>query len=521
MTTPMESLGVSTARLRPVLGAFSVWLALAASAAPGQPAADSLTVRPWFETRTVNFHLYSCGSTKEVARLADRLEQFREAYSLLAGAQAVASPPIVVLAFPDQASMQPFLPLYQGRPCDLTAFFNRGSDENLIVLALSSSDAVSLKVIFHEYTHLLLRHHQPYWPLWLSEGMAEIYSTFQIRGRDHARLGLPIAHHLSLLAEAPMWSLPVLFSVTRSSAEYNELRYSGIFYAESWLLTHYLMLGDNPAHKAHFAELTLLLRQGQSPEQAFTNAFHTTLPAMQDELGRYRARDKFTPLQLTLSATLERRRTFATRKLTPTEVCYHLGDELLHIGRLDAAEGYFRQAEKLAPDSPLPYEGLGFLASRRGQPGEAVRCFLRAMELGPLTSLGHFTYAQQNWLLVAKDSRLPRFEPETAEGIRSELLQSLALMPDFGPAHHLLGVLELVQRQDLPGAERHIARAIQLEPENQSYLLALAQAQLAGKDLAAARRTLEPLRLSYVNPEVRAHAEEMLKALRQPGDPGK
>jgi Flp pilus assembly protein TadD len=82
-------------------------------------------------------------------------------------------------------------------------------------------------------------------------------------------------------------------------------------------------------------------------------------------------------------------------------------------------------------------------------------------------------------------------------------------------------VLELVQRQDLPGAERHIARAIQLEPENQSYLLALAQAQLAGKDLAAARRTLEPLRLSYVNPEVRAHAEEMLKALRQPGDPGK
>jgi tetratricopeptide (TPR) repeat protein len=495
-------------------------LALAASAALGQPAADSLMARPWFEARTADFQLYSCGSTKEVARLADRLEQFREAYSQLAGAQAVASPPIVVLAFPDQGSLQPFLPLYQGRPADLAAFFNRGSDENLIVLALSSSDAVSLKVIFHEYTHLLLRHHQPYWPMWLSEGMAEIYSTFQVRGRDHARLGLPIAHHLSLLAEAPMWSLPVLFSVTRSSAEYNELRYSGIFYAQSWLLTHYLMLGDNPAHKAHFPELTLLLRQGQSPEQAFTNAFHTTLPAMQDELSGYRARNKLTPLKLTLSATLERRRTFATRSLTPMEVGYRLGDELLHIGRLDAAERYFRQAENLAPDSPLPYEGLGFLASRRGQPDEAMRCFRRAMQLGPLTFLGRFTYAQEKWVLAAKDSNLRRFEPETAEGIRSELLQSLALMPDFGPAHHLLGVLELVQGHDLPGAERHIARAIQLEPENQSYLLALAQAQLAGNDPAAARRTLEPLRLPYVTPEVRAHAEEMLKTIAQPREPG-
>jgi Flp pilus assembly protein TadD len=94
-------------------------------------------------------------------------------------------------------------------------------------------------------------------------------------------------------------------------------------------------------------------------------------------------------------------------------------------------------------------------------------------------------------------------------------------MPDFGPAHHLLGVFELVQGDDLPGAERHIGHAIQLEPENQSYLLSLAQVQLARHDPVAARRTLEPLRLSYVDPQLRAHAEEMLKARAQPGGPSK
>ena len=507
--------------LRHVLQTLSAWLALTACVALGQPEADSLPARRWFEGRTPNFCLYSCGATREVARLAARLEQFREAYSLLAGAEAVASPPIVVLAFPDPDSMQPFLPLYRHRAADLTAFFNRGSDENLIVLALSKSDASSLRIIFHEYTHLLFRHNQPYWPLWLSEGMAEFYSTFEVKGKDQARLGLPIRDHVRLLAEVPPWPLPTLFAVTRTSVEYNERRYQPIFYAESWLLTHYLILGDNPAHKANFPQLTLLLRQGQSPEQAFTNAFHTSLAAMQAELAGYLARGKFTPIKLKLSSTPAQPRAFVTRSLSPMEVCYRLGDELLHIGRLDAAESYFRQAQKLAPDSPLPYEGLGLLAARRDQPDEAVRCFRQARQLGPLDFLACFTSAREQYRLATKDSGLRRLEPEKAAEIRAELQQSLALMPDFGPAHHLLGVLELVQGDDLPGAEQHIERAIQLESENQAYLLSLAQVQLARHDPAAARRTLEALRLAYVNPQLRAHAEQMLKALPQPGQPTK
>ena len=227
------------------------------------------------------FHIYSCGPTQEVARVAMRLEQFREAYALLAGAQAVASPPIVVMAFPDRATMQPFLPLYEGKPANLTAFFSRGSDQNLIVLPLAGTDADSLKVIFHEYTHLLLRHNQPYWPMWLTEGMAEIYATFEVVGGSHARIGNPIDHHLRLLEHTPLLPLKELFAVTRDSPEYNERQHQGLFYSESWLLTHYLMLGGNPAHQANFRQLTPLLRQGQSPEQAFTNALHTTLPAME------------------------------------------------------------------------------------------------------------------------------------------------------------------------------------------------------------------------------------------------
>ena len=285
-----------------------------------------------------------------------------------------------------------------------------------------------------------------------------------------------------------------LFAVTRESPEYNERQHQGVFYAESWLLAHYLMLGGNAAHKAGFRQLTPLLRQGLSPERAFTTALRTSLPVMEAELRRYLAQGKFQPLELTVSARLDAPRTLATRGLAPAEVCFRLGDELLHLDRPEAAESYFSQARNIAPASPVPYEGLGLLAARRHQPEEAVRCFRQAMQRGPVSFLTHYMCAQESYALTARaPDSYSRLEKETAADIRAELQKSLALMPDFGPAHNLLGFFEMVQGENLAAAEEHLARAIQLEPENQAYHLALAQVQLARNDREAARRTLAEL----------------------------
>jgi tetratricopeptide (TPR) repeat protein len=488
-------------------------LALGASASAGQPAGNWLIRERWFEARTTHFQIYSCGPTQEVARLGARLEQFREAYSLLAGAQAVASPPIVVMAFPDHDAMQPFLPVRDGKPANLAAFFSRGSDENMIVLYLSRSG--SLEAIFHEYTHVLMRHNEPYWPIWLNEGMADIYATFAVTGAYDARVGQPIKQHLHVLSQSPWLPLKRLFAVTHNSPEYNEREHQGVFYAESWLLAHYLMLGGNAAHKAGFRQLTPLLRQGVSPETAFTTALRTSLPAMEAELRRYLETGKFQPLEFRVKTRLDTPRAMGTRGLTAEEVCFRLGDELLHVGQLDAAESYFSQAKRIAPASPLAYEGLGLLAVRRQRPEEAVRCFREAMKRGPVGFRAHYMYAQESYALTAHGpDRYSRVEKAVAALIRAELERSLALMPDFAGAHNLLGFFELVQGEDLAAAEKHLARAIQLEPENQGYVLSLAQVQLARNDGESARRTLASLRLPYVDARIRAHAEEISSQLK-------
>jgi Flp pilus assembly protein TadD len=86
-------------------------------------------------------------------------------------------------------------------------------------------------------------------------------------------------------------------------------------------------------------------------------------------------------------------------------------------------------------------------------------------------------------------------------------------MPDFGPAHELLGFFEMVQGDDLSLAEQHLQRAIQLEPENPSYLFSLAQVQLRNRNLDAARHTLQPLLLPNVDAKLRVHAEEMIQGI--------
>jgi tetratricopeptide (TPR) repeat protein len=484
-------------------------------AAPAQSNAVPLVQRRWFETRTAHFNIYSCGVPQDVFKLSARLEQFCQAYTLLAGAQAVASPPIVVMAFPDHESMKPFLPLYHGQPANLAAFFQRGSDENLIVLALPGTNSAftDMEVIFHEYTHLLFRHNDRVWPLWLKEGMAEVYSTFETTGYN-ARIGDPIGHHLRLLAQQPLLPLAELFAVTHDSPQYNERERQGIFYAESWLLTHFLMAGDNPAYKARFGQFTQLLREGQLPEQAFTNALQTTLPAVEAELRRYLRQGRFIPIELVLAADISSPITLTTQSITPVENYFRLGDELLRINRPDTAELYFTQAQKLAPASPLPWEGLGLLATERWQHDEALRDLKEALQRGSTSFLAYYVHAREKYRLTADaQDRYAPLKNEAAAEIRGELRKSLALMPDFGPAHELLGFFEMVQGENLALAEQHLQRAIQLEPENPSYLFSLAQVQLRNRNLDAARDTLQPLLLSNVDAKLRAHAEEMIQGI--------
>ena len=489
---------------------LAAFLSFTAARTLAAPDIRAIAQRHWFAIHTAHFNIFSCGEAREVSRLGDKLEQFHDAYFLLAGAQAVSSPPVIVLAFPDHPAMEPFLPLYQGKPANMDAFFKHGDDENLIVLSLSDLKPDSMRTIFHEYSHLLFRNNEKFWPIWLCEGMAEIYGTFELIGFE-ARVGKPIENHIHYLRQETWMPLKELFSIGHESPQYNESDRQGVFYSESWLLTHYLMLGPNPAIKSRFGQLTAFLKQGQKPEAAFTNAFHCTLTAMEAELHRYLERDHFEFLPYHLKYDLSPPHAVASRAVTPVEAWFRLGDELLRIGRLDAAETCFADAQKIAPKSPLPYEGFGLLAAARQKHEDALRELQESLKLGSASYLAHYIYAFEKYELSADDRG--RHQPLGKEGaaeIRAELQKSITLMPYFAPSQGLLGFFELVHGEDLALATRHLKKAVQLDPANYWYQLQLGQSQYMAHDTEAARQTLQLLRLPFVDPKLRKSAEQIL-----------
>jgi len=54
-------------------------IGVAAHGVLAQPPNQSLLQRSWFQARTAHFEVYSCGTTQQVGKALDRLEQFREA----------------------------------------------------------------------------------------------------------------------------------------------------------------------------------------------------------------------------------------------------------------------------------------------------------------------------------------------------------------------------------------------------------------------------------------------------------
>ena len=159
----------------------------------------------------------------------------------------------------------------------------------------------------------------------------------------------------------------------------------------------------------------------------------------------------------------------------------------------------------------MPYEGLGLLAAQGKRRAIAVEELKESLRRGSTDFLTHYVYAKEKFeLTAAAQGRYGRLTNNAAAEIRGELEKSLALMPDFAAAHELLGFFEMVQGDNLAAAERQLQQAIRLEPENPSYLLSLAQAQIRGQNFVAARQTLEPLLLPNADSKLHAAAQKLI-----------
>ena len=355
-------------------------------------------------TRVVskNFLLVGYASERDIRQVALRLEQFREVVSRVLPNASMASPQTtVVLVFDTDRSFRPYKPLYQGKPKDVTGYFQGGPDANYIALSLERGEA-SYPIIFHEYTHLMVRNVANAAPVWFGEGLAEYYSTFALSAdRKKALIGKPIDRHVALL-RGHFIPLKELLSVDRASPLYNDEQHRGLFYAESWAWVHFLLMGRQDRTRELVALLTAITA-GTKVDDAFLTVFGTDPASFQSNLLNYVQQPSYQYVQYTLKEAVRDEKQTAAFPVSEAEWQAHLGDLLAHMGRLGDAEMRLESARALDPKLALTYASLGVVRMRQARREEAVELWRQATAL---ESAGFGSDLARQWLDRVRPTRV-------------------------------------------------------------------------------------------------------------------
>jgi tetratricopeptide (TPR) repeat protein len=465
----------------------------------------------WHSVRTNHLFVIGNADADSLRRVAVWLEFFHAAFGRIISRNVIdSSTPTTVIVFSDDAAFTPFKPNYQGRIRSVSGFFLPGDDVNYIALSLDPRGD-PYATAFHEYVHLHVKDNIPGAPLWLNEGLAELYESLQFSGSD-VLIGTPKPGFLFLLRQFDMLPLKTLFSIGTDSPHYNERDKQGIFYGESWALVHYLMLGDR-ARQDQFKQFLSRIARGDDVTKAIEGTYGTTIDVIEQEFEAYVRRGNLTAQRITSIADAQTYGSYtATQRsaLTESEAIYYLADLTLHMGRGAAAERGFKEAIARDPSFLPPYAALGTLYVHQRRYDEAKK-YLQKATTSPQSSEVHYLYA---YVLsregMSANNEVSRYSRENVALMREQLLQSIKRDSKYAPAYYLLAFVDFVSDERLDEALEMAEKAQQLSPSNKNYaeLIEDIKQYRAGNTTARDRR--EPIKSDAIAAPERASTSHML-----------
>jgi tetratricopeptide (TPR) repeat protein len=419
------------------------------------PAARALPpdADAWIRLESDHFTLFSNAGDRPTRRLAADLERLRATLAQLdpdLKLSPLSSPsPTFLFVFKDGRALAPYRLVFEGKPVDVGGYFLSRTEANYVAInADPRGDARS--IVYHEYLHYVLRNNYPGLPLWLHEGMAQLYSTFDTKGAE-ARIGRPIEAHARWLQSNPLLPLSELFALDVHSKDYHEGARRTVFYAQTWVLAHYLLVG-NPGRR----DLTLrYLRTLSRGEPVGESAVGGELDA---ELLAYVKRGVFTHIEAPAGAVAEA--SFRVAPLPRAELLARLGLLLsfLDPSRRADAEEHLKAALAANPEHGAALAGLGVLADLSGRQDEAASWLERAARAAPDDFLVQYHYGL-NRLELGPDRAALR---QAAEAFR----RAVTLRPEFADAWARLGYALSFETPLPPEAERAFETAHRLRPSD-------------------------------------------------------
>jgi tetratricopeptide (TPR) repeat protein len=456
-------------------------------------AAFAASPSPWVEVRSAHFTVLTDSNEKEGRRVADQFERMRWMFQTLFPKTNVDPVnPILVIAAKNSKtfdSLEPASYLGNGQ-MKLDGLFINASDKNDVLLRLDAESEHPYSSIYHEYTHLQFRDDHEWMPLWLNEGLAEFMQNTEFRNKD-VLLGQPSADDILYLRQNKTIPLPVLFKVDSNSPYYHEEQKGSVFYAESWALTHYLLMTDNQKRSDRVGDYMKLLMRREDPVVAAQQAFGD-LKQLQKDLDRYIHAPSYGQFILSSAAAPIDESSYKVRTLTQAEADCARAGMLAYVNRTDEAEVLVTAVLKADPKNAQAHEVEGHIQFQANKREAALAEYAKAVQLGSKSYLAHYYFAS-----------LSMEQEKKGKQIEASLRTCIQLNPRFAPAFDALASLLVLQHGNLDEAHGWNAQAIQLDPGKLMYRVNAANVLLMQGNYDAAKTVLQAaMKMARNNAEI-------------------
>ncbi len=454
------------------------------------PAAES-----WVRLKSPNFELLSQAGEKKGREAILHFEQVRSFFAA-AMKSGVSTPlPVRIIGFSAEREFRPY------RPTEFAAaFYQAGHSHDTIVMSELGADRFPIAV--HEYVHLLVQHSGLKIPVWLNEGMAELYSTLKQIGKQ-VQVGALIPGRFQMLHSEKWIPLAVIATTGLLSPHYNDKDRAGMFYSQSWALTH--MLSLDARYRPSYPALVEQLHKGVNAADAFQKIYAKSIVDVDKDLQAYVRGDRF-------NAALFNIRLEKLAETPSSEPAPQFDVDMALAGLLDgrkAAEARARY-EALAnahPQRPEPHEALANLDLRAGDRERAASRFARAFELGAANPKTLWNYA------------LMLQGPESSERV-IPVLEKLASLDATHVQARLMLADRYSRRREYVRAVSTLREIKSVKPEDADRLfLSLAYAGYQAGDLAEAAAAADRLRKLAKTPEEIERAQRVYDMVTRKPDP--
>jgi tetratricopeptide (TPR) repeat protein len=461
----------------------------------------------WVEARSSNFIVVSNASPQQARNTAIQFEQIRDLFqNSFVFAKDRPSPVITILAAKDENTLRSLLPEYwdkKGHAHPAGMFLNYQYQLQVAVQLTGLGDN-PYETIYHEYYHSLTMPYFPALPVWISEGMADFYGNSKIVDKT-AYLGMSNAGLMEQLHEQSLIPIGALFRVDHASPYYNESSKVSIFYAESWALMHYLMLGDNGAHRQQLMVYLDALSHGATQDEAATKAFGD-LGKLQKALQSYANSNVFYEMHTPAPAKVPES-DVRIRPLSDSEAGAYRGGFLTLHGQFSDAEMLLQEAARTDPKLAVAQQNLAVLYYAQDKSEEARAALDAAIELDPQNALTR--YLRANLSSKEIDSRLRDSQAE------ADLRAAIAANPNFAPPYGLLATRLAANGEKLSEAFELAKKGVLLEPGSSYYQLDLAQVLARMRKYDEAQALATRAGDNPLDPQARKKADRLIEYIQE------